>query len=262
MEDENSSTASSAWWSPLNDFPTAQAVHDILVALAPMLEVLIIDLPLRSLYPESDQLGIRPLLRHGFEALAKLEEFVSVRDELYLSTEETSREPRVWATCWPKLRRLAIYNPDVDPEYGIWRDMALILTLDVAVFTRADPGRDLSNINIKQEWLDARTAATPQDTATGDQFKREVTVAFVDCPPGLPDFTNHASDWQGRDPGNRIRVLAKGVHPPPEEAYGEDLSEWSTSPIEICQSWIKQQALDGTLWDEVCSDDQLERIAL
>ena len=51
--------------SPLNDVPTVSAVRQLLLAVAPTLQRLIIDMPLRSLYPEQDQKQVRPLLRGG-----------------------------------------------------------------------------------------------------------------------------------------------------------------------------------------------------
>lgn len=55
--------------SPLNDMPTALAVRDILFTVAPSLRVLVINIPLRSLYREQDHHGVRPILRQGFEVL-------------------------------------------------------------------------------------------------------------------------------------------------------------------------------------------------
>ncbi|KPM41237.1 hypothetical protein AK830_g5306 [Neonectria ditissima] len=237
------SSSSSSWpSSALDNLPVALLVKKILIALAPFLRTLIIDMPLRSLYPEQDHQGVRKILRQGFEALVNLEEFVSVQDELYLATQEglQPEEPEVWATCWPKLRRLAIYNPDLDPQLGVWTNMAKTPDLEVAIFTRADPGNDLSHIDLKQEWLDA-VANNPRH-----QPPRRLELAFVDCSPGLPDFETLKPLWQEVDPENRIRVLTIDVSPPSsEKGYEGSFSDWPVGPRELCQSWIKQRALKG-----------------
>ena len=74
-------------------------------------------MPLRTLHPEEDHKGVRPVLRQGFEALVNLGECVSVEDELYLHVHFYLREESpVWATCWPRLRRLYLYNVMLDDE--------------------------------------------------------------------------------------------------------------------------------------------------
>ncbi|KAK7421369.1 hypothetical protein QQX98_002263 [Neonectria punicea] len=245
-------------WPPsaLDDLPTALLVQEILIALAPVLWTLVIDMPLRTLYPEQDHQGIRKILRRGFEALVNLEDFVSVQDELYLATEERipSAEPEVWATCWPKLRRLAIYNPDLDSHSGIWGNMAWVPDLEMAIFTRADPGNDLAQINLKQEWLDAvafHEKQTGPSSPPRYELPRKLALAFVDCSPGLPGFASLRPLWQDVDPENRIRVLTVGISPPSsEEGYEGSVSDWPVGPRELCQSWIKRQALNGELWEE------------
>jgi hypothetical protein len=56
----------------INDLPTAQAVHHILSLLASTLRRLVIDIPVRSLYPKDDTLGIRRILKKVFTQLTSL----------------------------------------------------------------------------------------------------------------------------------------------------------------------------------------------
>ncbi|KAM0421489.1 hypothetical protein ACHAPT_010662 [Fusarium lateritium] len=230
--------------SPLDDLPTAQTTHGILVALAPVLKTLIIDMPLRSLYPPQDRQSIRPILRRGFEAVVNLEEFVSVRDELFLATrrKRPSPEPPVWAAHWPKLRRLSLYNQDVEEK--IWRAMAQLRDLEVAVFPRPDPLSDeLPEWNMKEHWLNALPA--------NQQESREFFMILVDCPGLHPDLRGFSASWRQIDPQNRFQVRNFTIQPPLSEAYDEGMSTWPLSPGDLCQIWIKKKALDGTLWDAV-----------
>lgn len=64
--------------------------------------------------------GLRAILRAAFSRLPALEDFCSVQDELYLKAlpqepeaGELIEDPAVWLT-WPRLRRLALYNPCVE----------------------------------------------------------------------------------------------------------------------------------------------------
>src|ERR1700733_9991989 len=60
---------------------------------------LVIDIPLRSLRPEDDTNNVRPFLRAAFQEFVALEEFVSIRDELYLDViKHTSEHSAVWST--------------------------------------------------------------------------------------------------------------------------------------------------------------------
>jgi hypothetical protein len=123
----------------IDDLPVAKWIYELFSIIYPTLKRLVIDMPLRSLYPEDDHLSVRPILRAAFLRLVNVEEFASARDELYLRSSvddwEAAREETVWAQ-WPRLQKLALYNPDVD---DLFADNAKSLQhLDTLVLTRAD----------------------------------------------------------------------------------------------------------------------------
>ncbi|KAH7133953.1 hypothetical protein EDB81DRAFT_802855 [Dactylonectria macrodidyma] len=242
-------------YSPLADMPTAIVVRDILLTLAPVLKCLTIDMPLRSLYPEDDVEGVRPILRQGFEPLVHLEEFVSVRDELYLATVEGRSEPQVWATCWPKLRRLALYNLDMDPDSGSWIEIARLPCLELGVFSRADGSGfgEISENDTEQEWMAALSrirARARRNLQHGDPSSHPLKMVFVDCVEHPQLFTWFASglDWKTGDITLHTHFIAPGTGS--FSTFSED-----HDPIELCQDWMKRQIFIGHLWSgimEVC----------
>ncbi|KAF5005895.1 hypothetical protein FDECE_7708 [Fusarium decemcellulare] len=244
--DDPSSSASYTTMPSYLDLPTTYAVQDILTTLAPILKRLVIDMPLRSIRPEWDHMGIKPHLRRAFEALVNIEEFVSIRDELYLATidEIPHTEPEVWAECWPKLRRVALYNPCLEGDY--WHSMAQPPDLELFVGTRPDPPAEFfHDYNITEKWHNAaRQTRTPQ----------EFTLTVVDCVPEILEFVALTARWERPDPPNSVHVRAVGVIPPTEkDDYDEkhdNVWAWTGDPIAATQHWIKKQALKGTLWDE------------
>lgn len=240
----------------LDDLPAATAVRDILVAAAPSLRRLIIDMPLRSLYPEDDHQHVRPLLRQGFEALTELEDFFSVRDELYLNVHDVGRdEPPVWPT-WKKLRRLALYNPVLDEEDQIWQQMASLPHLEVAMFTRPDtpheamapaPG-DEAAFDVKRHWLKAVRAAPPNDRRPCD-----VTFVLVDAEGNHPATRRELSTWKDVDPEQQIKVMLAEVPlvvPVVEGDTDDELNRYFRYVIvEQVQGYMIRFGLEGTLWD-------------
>ncbi|KAK5994357.1 hypothetical protein PT974_04831 [Cladobotryum mycophilum] len=237
--------------APLNDLPTAKSVHDLFFLVAPTLRRLIVNMPLRSLYPDDDYDGIRPLLRKGFEALVNIEEFVSLQDGLFLRLGPRSRnEPEVWATCWPKLRRLSLYNVDIDPDRPLFSSMANVPHLESVIFPRLDGlsdwrvvdinGRNLGfSIDVKLEWLKALVG---RDIYPFGEPKRpqDISIMFVNTAQQEASFSIHQDGWQDMDPEGRIRVKLYDV----DEYEYEKLNE-----IENVHEFLKQRALNGTLFD-------------
>lgn len=237
--------------SPLADVPTAIIVRDILLALAPMLRSLVVDMPLRTLYPYYDRGGVRPILRQAFEALVHLEEFVSVRDELFLATDDERSEPEVWATCWPKLRRLALYNPNMDSGDDIWVDMARLPHLELGVFTRADM-HGFDGFGVKQEWVNAvvgtrRRAGSNSENQRGDP--RTISLVFVEDFHTSVDLPSSAHTPEELDPNHCMDIRVLRI--PEEEGHMTPYGE--PDPIATCQSWVKDRAVNGTLWAEALS---------
>lgn len=99
----------------------------------PHVRRLVIDMPLRSLYPEEDVEGIRPILRKAFEALCSVEQFTSVRDELFLDTADHVLD--IWSN-WTNLCQLCLYNVNIDVEF--WSDIQKLKSLNTLVLVRPD----------------------------------------------------------------------------------------------------------------------------
>ncbi|CEJ88293.1 hypothetical protein VHEMI04675 [[Torrubiella] hemipterigena] len=244
--------------SPLDDHTTATAVRDLLTAVAPTLRSLVIDMPLRSLYPEDDHNGVRPILRAGFSALTSLENFVSVRDELFLSTTEARDEPEVWATLWPKLQRLALYNLDLGAE-GIWNQLSNLPYLQAAVFGRADGyGEDIDHevdhawhallgLDVKKEWLQAIELSNKDGNV---ERVGTITLIFADVADLQPRFGKYAESWQTLDPDGNIQVLLADVPEPGRVHAADAVGGQEACPIELTQQFLLRHGLDGTLWDK------------
>ncbi|KAL6858169.1 hypothetical protein ACO1O0_005625 [Amphichorda felina] len=258
----------------LDNLTIAKAVHAILVKVAPTLKRLIIDMPLRSLYPGDDTRGVKPILRCAFEALVNMEEFVSIRDELFLSlsSNPSVEEPPVWETAWPKLRHIALYNADLDTENTIWRSMAKQQHIELAVFTRPD-----GLINYMDEFLDVKDAWISAITETSGQSREEVlsgpralTFVQLDALLDQTDWSSLVRSWRGVDPGNRIRVKQGMLKDfvgetaiNPEPSYDDNAWDMAGYP-DFCQRRVLQLAVEGALWDaaasgsyEPCTDPDL-----
>ncbi|KAI5461770.1 hypothetical protein BGZ63DRAFT_424632 [Mariannaea sp. PMI_226] len=242
---DTTSNTSDVLPSSLNDLPTVMAVRDILLAVAPTLRRLTIDMPLRSLYPEDDHQGVRPILRQGFEALSNLEEFSSIRDELFLRMDGEDDLP-VWSLHWPKLRRLCLYN--VYLEDILMHHLTRPQHLEVAIFPRADVDSPLTQFDIKQEWLSALGQSghavnslhrQPSNRPTG------ITIVLANWAPLQPVFSARLrSRWAELDPDNLVRILLADAIQPRAQVDGD------VNPIELTQEFIMQHALAGTLWEE------------
>ncbi|KAM0346657.1 hypothetical protein ACHAPU_005369 [Fusarium lateritium] len=238
--------------SKLQDLQTVQNVREVLLTLAPVLKALVVDMPLRSLYPEDDHQGVRKLLREGFEALTVIEEIVSVQDELYLATKRDYTEPQVW-THWPKLKRMALYN--VVAEGETWQNMLLCPQLEMGVFTRADSIDTLSpHQDVKREWLKAWAAGISMPSSNEGPYQGpEIAMAFCNQRSELPGFDRLVPQWHEMDPENRICILTV----PTDSAYAEQANgeDGVDDPIWVSQEWIRGRALAGTLWDDVKSEN-------
>jgi hypothetical protein len=206
----------------IDNLNTSTMTRELLCHTSPHLKRLVIDIPLRSLYPEDDMFSVRPLLREGFMALENLEEFVSIRDELYLKTNLDNFEPPVWRR-WKKLRRLALYN--VDAQSSFWANVANMPELEVLVLTRAD---GLEEFNIKARYF--------QYTRSGKPLK----VLLINTEQDQVRFSNlKRTGWDKVDPQKKMTITTYNV---PSLYETED-------PIEMCQDYVKAGALNGTLWD-------------
>lgn len=234
--------------SPLKDMPTALAVRDILLTVAPSLRVLVINMPLRSLYREQDHQGVRPILRQGFEALINLEEFCSIQDELYL--DMIPGDEPVWAKYWLKLRCLQLYNPIVGDDDEIWMQMAKLPCLEMVVFARADPG-DLERVDIKRAWLDAvDSVAKGSDEVAPLSRLRKMTIALANCTPLQPIYKQFKKSWHEVDPEGDVRVLLADIPIPTKYHNNTREWEWSLDSIGTTQRCVMEAAVSGEIWDD------------
>ncbi|KAJ4303108.1 hypothetical protein N0V90_001999 [Kalmusia sp. IMI 367209] len=203
----------------IDNQPTATWVRELFSYTCTTLKRLVIDIPLRSVYPERDHLGVRNILREGFQRLEHLEEFVSVRDELFLDTTWHGGEPAFWRN-WPKLRRLAVYNPGTHPSF--WRDVAKMSSLETIVLTRAD---GLREYDIKAQYF--------------RHCNRPLKVLLINIDSQQMRFGNfRRNNWDTADPKKLMTIMTYSI-----PLFMDD------DPIEVCQDYVRIGAEHGTLWD-------------
>ncbi|POS72354.1 hypothetical protein DHEL01_v209252 [Diaporthe helianthi] len=239
---------SSLYLSPfgqtIDDQPTAIWVRELFYLIYPTLRRLVIDIPLRSLCPADDHLNVRKTLREAFSLLTALEEFTSVRDELYLDILEpewpTERETAVW-TLWPKLRKLALYNVDADERF--WKLVRSMGALDTVVLTRAD---GLESTCMKSEYFGAASSSGASNETGLEGGEDESThprllkVVIVNTSTNQPNCMAGRWKWDEVDPNSLMEVMTYDV---PTSFYGDE------NPIYLCQDWVKTAALRGEIWD-------------
>lgn len=208
-----------ASYTTIEDLSIATAVHSLLSILSPHLRRLLIDMPLRSYYPEDDTLGIRPILRSAFADLPALEEFCSVRDELYLDTlVAPSEESLVWS-LWPKLRILVLYNVDVS-SHRFWKGLGQLENIETVMLTRSD---GLEEVDIKREWRKQFDRVTQP---------RSLNIVLVNVEAEHRVLV-------GRDSGKKDDQMQVRELNVPTSYYGDE------DPILLCQQWTKRGVLHG-----------------
>lgn len=240
----------------IDNQPTAIWIRELFCLVHPTLKRLVIDIPLRSLYPADDHLDVRKTLREAFSLLTNLEEFVSVRDELYLDLLEpewrTEREMAVWR-LWPRLRRLALYNVAADEIF--WANVREMVDLNTVILTRAD---DLETVCIKKHCLGAGSMSAPagedgiahEAEAGSTPAMRPLKVVLVNISNQQPNYLAGRWNWDQIDPENVVKVMLYDV---PTSFYGDE------TPWTLCQQWVKTAALRGQIWAWEGSLVQAER---
>ncbi|KAJ4343933.1 hypothetical protein N0V95_006535 [Ascochyta clinopodiicola] len=204
----------------IDDLPLCSWVRELFNYTCGTLRKLVIDIPLRSLYPEDDHLAVRRVLREGFERLENLEEFVSTRDELYLEVTDGVHYPAVWRS-WRKLKRLALYN--VDMTFYFWQDIARLPAIETLVLARSD-GNDES----LDDWAE-------YFKATQRSFK--LIMLGSDRRRLVPDRLISGRVKNRNEVVNVPMIRSIWLH------HTIDFS------IEECQSFVREHAEKGTLWD-------------
>lgn len=230
----------------IDNQPTAIWIRELFCLIHPTLKRLVIDIPLRSLYPADDHLNVRKTLREAFSLLTNLEEFVSVRDELFLDLLEpewrTEREMAVWRQ-WPRLKRLALYNVAADETF--WASVREMLDLETVVLTRAD---DLESVCIKTHFLDGNPTSASTVEAGGateaemppNPRTRPLKVILVNISNQQPNHLAGRQNWAKMDPENKVKVMLYDV---PTSFYGDE------NPWTLCQQWVKTASLRGEIWE-------------
>jgi len=171
-------------------------------------------MPLRSYYLDDS----RPILRSAFENLTELEEFCSIRDELYLDTLlAPSEEALVWS-LWPKLRTLALYNVDVWSQ-RFWKGLRQLENIETVVLTRGD---GLGVVDIKREWNKQFGKLTET---------RSLNIVLVDIEA---EHQILGKDSWKKDDTMQVKVLNV-----PTSYYGDE------DPVALCQQWTKRSVLLG-----------------
>lgn len=228
----------------IDDLPIAKWILELFSLISPTLTRLVVNIPLRSLYPEDDHLSVRPTLREAFSRLVNLEEFTSILDELYLSTRvDTSSfdelyEDIVWKD-WPQLKKLALYNPDVHLPFA--KAIKTLPHLETLVLTRADGLTERPIPHILRKDCESQnlrilvvndTDSLRIEVGEGDQWRAyddDGTVQFHQVPS--------VKDYKGQ-----VEVVKMGIE------LGQD-----ADPIETCQRAVQDAAIRGSLWK--CSRD-------
>ncbi|KAK7514788.1 hypothetical protein IWZ03DRAFT_225353 [Phyllosticta citriasiana] len=219
----------------IDDWPTAQWTFELLSLMRQSLVRLVIDIPLRSLYPAEDHLSVRPKLRAAFEQLQNLEEFTSTRDELFLATHEPGsllalRQPPVWR-AWSNLRRLALYNESHDsPDF--YDSLHELPHLECIALTRA-------------EWP-AAVAIWPRFAAKAQQHHLKVlsldvedgswTITGCIDSPHWPRALQSVKASLGRE----LEICPIEI-PLPFYCKPGDATD-------LCQQWVRDRAITGDLW--------------
>ncbi|KAL4946709.1 hypothetical protein BDV06DRAFT_218172 [Aspergillus oleicola] len=242
----------------LNIPPTVQQVETLSTLLCHSLTRLIIDMPLRYLYPEEDIHYLRPILRAAFSRMTALEEFTSVRDELYLATDPVPEldeaaleageipelQPMVWS-FWPNLSRLALYNVAVDHGQFLGglqkcqRLTHLVLVRPDGLAEEVDPekmGMDKDFLPALQRLVIVNTGLGFLHTSPFDEASWE--ASFVGRLDALRKSRGGDGDGDGAHSESSVASYLSLRMP-----FGRDDED-----IEICQEWLAKQATSGLLW--------------
>lgn len=231
-------------------------IIDIFDILQPHLTQLAIDMPLRSMWAEEDYHNIRPSLRRAFEGLSKLEQFSSIRDELFLRLEPAGRperQPPVWAMCWPKLRRLSLYNAEISSE-NFLRALWSCPGLEIVVLTRSDGIASPAPESFLQSESESYISALPGPS-------KKLQLKFINNAEGHDFYRSDYHDF-AMDPTSderrsidviRLKVTER-LKPryyqfPAIVTVPKYYEQLYSSEIEMCQEWVKGYVLNGRLWD-------------
>jgi hypothetical protein len=120
--------------------------------------------------------------------------------------------------------------------------------LEMAVFSRADPSH-MGGINVKQEWLDAVAAVNREKKQPNEKIRRkDMSFAFIDTAEDMAEYMWADDNWEEIDPGNHISVSKYSVNW--LEFPIEEFVEGVLTPRNLCQEWLKLEAVYGIIWED------------
>lgn len=214
----------------LDDLPTAHWIFELFAAMRHSLRRLAIDMPLRSLYPEDDHLNVRPKLRAAFEELTALEEFTSINDELFLSTQEErwtwNHESPVWSK-WHSLKHLALYNIDLDNED--FEMLPLLSRLRSLVLVRPDSSEPESWLSLLRKFKQPHLTIFEIDESRSTERSCGLGAVRLEYGSSL-DLQSNVD----LVPISVPYACACGDHP--------------KEVVEVVKTWVKDRVIDGSLW--------------
>ncbi|KAE8139191.1 hypothetical protein BDV38DRAFT_291588 [Aspergillus pseudotamarii] len=220
----------------LAPFPDQLSLH-----ICGNLRRLVIDVPLRYLYPDEDVQGLRKIIRASFVRLTQLEEFCSVRDEMYCDTVEDGIEPPVWS-LWPRLKHLALYNQSVEwPAF--LKALQQCPNLTHLVLTRPDSLTEPLDSGLEDlKWWSFLKRVVIINTARDHEIELEQRepdwpTSFLGYLLRLQHPDGAASNILSQDTNPVLEYITVNIPPGREE-----------DDIDLCQEFTHHHAVQGTLW--------------
>lgn len=207
----------------LNDQPTAIAVRELFIEVSETLRRLVVEMPFNTLDPLDDRLGIRRILREGFEQLHKMEEFVCLRHYPTLSVPDAHTD--VWR-LWPNLKRMVLFGVPVD-NHWLWWDIATLAHLEHVVLARPEC---LGSTNIKEEYFHKLPRDDPR-------LGRNIKIVLLDVVYEIN--TIRTERWDEIDPEGKMEVE---VYEVPLTFYADD------TPLQLVTEWAERDGLNGNIW--------------
>lgn len=220
------------------DERTVRQIVRLFARICSSVRNLVINIPLRSLYPEDDAEGIRKSLREAFRGLKMLEEVCSVQDELFLRAIDEI-EPEVWP-MWHRLRHLALYNPNIDSQFV--EELQRCPNLTHLVLMRPDS---------------YMYEAIPESLAESLPLGLKRVVVANTREGHLIDAgarsSQEASVWKSSFWGRMmLSQYSEETVEEKELLFHADVP-WNPKQemddIYVCQEWLLAHAVDGTLWE-------------
>ncbi|KAL3495009.1 hypothetical protein BJX62DRAFT_233660 [Aspergillus germanicus] len=219
----------------------AQEIDILFSTLAGSLRRLVLDFPFHGFYPDNGGYQTGIILGRAFKRLSAIEEFVSIADALRLDfpSEESNYQYVAWST-WPRLRRLSLRSARIDKKFV----EALLRCPYLTHLVIAEP-RGL------------------EDPLPGDLANR---VAWGELGLCRMTIVSHAQQeyWtRNRASGNHAREFELSLLGRLMRTFGERLPGNTaqpemgyvgircvmTDPVDRIDAWLRQHALDGTIWE-------------